>query len=234
MSGGRPLKAVLAALLGLLTALPGAAFAFTPPAGCEGAFTIQSRGCLMTNAWTCEGDAPGTTWLALFDENGVRRVRQVDGEFQWVETWLFNPEAREVMEQPARDPASLTELFATQMDTYDFIVADDSGGRVRFEGFDRLTGETVNIDGTTWWRTEFGYTASDAATGRVLATTEGRQFVSREFRVFTFGLAWEATDPAVVFDNSPVEVILPGQPGFFPDSPVYDCGVVMSRLEEGQ
>ncbi len=209
---------------------PSGAFAFTPPAGCEAKLTIQSRNCLMTNIWTCEADADGEQWLALFNENGPTRLRKVDTEFQWLETYLFNPTRTEQMVVPADDPEALTELFATGYDTYDFIIRDAAGNGLRYVGYDRLTGEETVIDGEVLKNTEYAFDVLTEG-GSVLEQREGRQYVSEAHRIFLFGESWDRDAPDLVRDSSPVEFIYPGEPGFFSNRPIYDCGAMLSSLE---
>ena len=206
------------------------AAAFEAPGGCEPKLTIQSRNCLMTNIWTCDGDAPGEQWMALFDENGPRRVRKVDADFQWLETFRFDPIRTQKMDVPADDPGDLTELFTTMNDTYDFIVRDEQGVGLRYVGYDKLTGEETVIDGEVLKNTEYAFDVLDE-NGRVLDQREGRQFVSERHRIFTFGLSWDRDTPDAIRDSSPVEFVYPGEPGFFPNRPIYECGALMSSYE---
>ncbi len=237
LATSRPAPAATLAValwVGLVAAVPAPASAqgsFSPPAGCTGALTIQNRGCLMTHVWTCEGDPEGHKWVALFTEEGPFQVKQVDAEFQWLTTFYVNPVRREDMVVPAEDPESLSELFATGHDTYDFTVIPDRGGMPaqRFVGFDRITGETV-IDGEPLRTTEYGY---DVLTpdGAVAYRREGRQFVSERHRIFVLGESWYADAPEDIRDLSPVEFVYPGEPGFFAARPKYGCGMMMSSFE---
>lgn len=218
-------------------ALPGALAAqgeprFSPPPGCTGHLTVQFKGCLVMNAWTCADDPEGHQWSALFNGDGPSRVRRVDAEFQWLETYLFDPVRTETMIQPAPDPESLTVLFAEAFDTYDFTISSEPDiygtGPLRFVGYDRLTGEEVLIDGEPLLRTEYGYDVI-APDGSVLYSAEGRQYVSTRHRLFFFGESWDASSPQQVSDQSPVEFIYEGEPGFFSPNPKYDCGMLMSQ-----
>ena len=205
---------------------------FSPPPGCTGHLTVQFKGCMVMNVWTCEDDPAGHQWSALFTDDGPSRLRRVDAEFQWLETYQFNPVRTETMVQPAPDPESLTVLFDEAFDTYDFTIASEPDiygtGPLRFVGYDRLTGDEVRIDGEPLLRTEYAYDVI-LADGTVLYTAEGRQFVSTRHRLFFFGESWDATSPLQVTDKSPVEFIYEGEPGFFSPHPKYDCGTVMSQ-----
>jgi len=220
---------ILSALLGL-SGPAMAQSAFAPPQGCTGTLTVQLRSCLVTHLWTCEADAPGEQWIALFGQDGPFQVRKIDAEFQWLTTYYADPPRTETMVQPAPDPESLTELFANADDTYDFTVETDDGAPPeRILGFDKLTGETVVIDGEPLLRTEFGYDTL-APDGAIIASRAGRQYVSERHRIFLFGTDWDAETPDEVFDASPVQFIYPGEAGFFAASPRYDCGATMSSF----
>ena len=210
----------------MLLAAPATAQGFAPPAGCEGTLTVQHRSCLVTHVWTCEADAPGDQWVALMTQRGLFSVRKVDRDFQWLETYYTSPPATERMLPDAPDPASLTVLFAEQTDTYDFTVTNDRGTPdERVRGFDLLTGETVVIDDEPLLATEFAYEVT-LPDGTVDYRGAGAQYVSETHRLFFLGTSWEADTPDDITDMSPVEFTYPGEPGFFAESPRYDCGVL--------
>lgn len=192
---------------------------FSPPEGCTGTLTVQQKGCVMVNVWSCEADPAGDQWIALISQGGVFSVQRVDDEFQWVES--FKVTGNEALQTPAPDPASLTELFETQLDTWDFTLETPSGTE-RNVGYDMLTGETEVIDGVSLHVTEYAGRTIDQD-GNEIDAGEGRQYVSEELRLFFFGQSWDAASPDDVIDMSPVEFIYPGEPGFFSDRPVYEC-----------
>lgn len=194
---------------------------FAAPEGCTPKLTVQQKGCVMVNVWTCEADDPGDQWIALIGAGGLFSVQKVDDEFQWVEAYKVGSTER--LQQPADDPASLTELFNTQVDTWDFVIETDEGIE-RNVGYDTLTGETTIIDGETLLNTEFQGRTLDGD-GNEIEAGSGRQFVSEEHRLFFFGEAWDADTPEDVIDMSPVEFIYPDEPGFFSAQPKFECNV---------
>ncbi|SMY09369.1 hypothetical protein [Flavimaricola marinus] len=210
-------------------AAPGAAQTFDPPQGCDGVLTVQSRSCLVIHTWTCEADAPGEQWMALFTDRGPYNVRKIDAEFQWLETHFADPPAIEQMQVPAPDPESISVLLAEDHDTYDFTITNDRGTPdERVRGYDSLTGESVVIDGEPLLRTEFAYEVT-LPDGTVQYRGAGAQFLSERHRLFLLGLSWSQDTPDEVNDASPVEFIYPGEPGFFSARPKYDCGGVLSK-----
>ena len=216
----------------ILTALGVAAPAaaqqsFAAPEGCEAVLTVQNKSCVMTNVWQCAADDPGDQWIALITQAGVFSVQKVDAEFQWVEAYKLTGNER--LMTPAEDPASLTTLFETQIDTWDFTLETEDGTE-RNVGFDMLTGETTEIDGEILLNTEFQGRTIDGD-GNVIDASSGRQFVSEEHRLFFFGESWPDDNPAQVIDMSPVEFIYPGEPGFFADTPLYECNVIESGYQ---
>ncbi len=194
---------------------------FAPPEGCEGVLTVQQKGCVMVNVWSCEADEPGDQWIALIGGGGLFSIQKVDDEFQWLESYKVTGE--EQLRLPADDPASLTELFANQIDTWDFVIETEEGIE-RNVGFDSLTGETTVIDGEELLNTEFQGRTLDAD-GNEVETGSGRQYVSQTHRLFFFGEAWDEATPDNIIDMSPVEFIYPGEPGFFSASPKFECNV---------
>lgn len=218
-------------LAGIMAIYATGAVAFQPPAGCTGELTVQYTGCVVEHIWRCEADAPGDQWVGLFVEAGPFQIRRVDREFQWLETYYLNPPRTERMLTPVADPASLTELFATGEDLYDFRVEMD-GVVTRYQGYDRLTGEEVVIDGVPLMRTEYSYQAMDE-NGQVLRSRFGNQYVSEKHRSFFFGTSYDAQTPDQVDDMTPVTFSYPGQPGFMATRPNQGCGVILSSFVEG-
>lgn len=215
-------------LTALVAATPAAAQqSFAAPEGCEAKLTVQQKGCVMVNVWTCEADNPGDQWIALFGQAGIFSVQKVDSEFQWIEAYKVTGTER--LNTPSEDPASLTDLFANQIDTWDFTLETEDGTE-RNVGFDMLTGETTVIDGETLLNTEFQGRTLDGD-GNEIDAGSGRQFVSEKHRLFLFGQSWQADDPNQITDMSPVEFIYPGEPGFFADQPLYECNVIESGYQ---
>ncbi|WP_296426906.1 hypothetical protein [Yoonia sp.] len=197
---------------------------FAAPEGCTGTLTVQQKGCVMVNVWTCEADNPGDQWIALIGQSGLFSVQRVDDEFQWMESYKVS--GNEVLQTPAPDPSSLTELLANQIDTWDFTLEAEDGLR-RNVGFDMLTGETTVIDGEPLLNTEYQGRTLDGE-GNEIDAGNGRQFVSPAHRLFFFGESWDAATPDNITDMSPVEFIYPGEPGFFVDQPKFECNVIES------
>jgi hypothetical protein len=195
---------------------------FAAPEGCEAKLTVQHKSCVLINVWTCEADIPGDQWIALISQQGVFSVQKVDSEFQWLESYKVT--GNEQLITPADDPASLTELFANQVDTWDFTL-ETEGGTERNVGFDSLTGEITVIDGEELLNTEYSGRTVDQD-GVELDLGSGRQFVSEKHRLFFFGEAWQDATPDQIIDMSPVEFIYPDEPGFFSDQPKYECNEI--------
>ncbi|MBE0412754.1 hypothetical protein [Yoonia sp.] len=198
---------------------------FAVPEGCTGTLTLQQKGCVLVNVWSCEADNPGDQWLALIGQGGLFSVQKVDDEFQWLEAYKIT--GNEMLEVPAPDPASLTELFENQIDTWDFTILTDDGPE-RNVGYDMLTGETTVIDGVTLFITNYDGRTLDAE-GNEIQASAGRQYVSQDLRLFFFGESWDAATPDQVTDMSPVDFIFPGDPGFFSNQPIYEC----NQMETG-
>ena len=213
----------LAILAALAAATPAAAQqSFAAPEGCEAKLTVQHKGCIVINIWQCEADNPGDQWIALLGGGGLFSVQRVDREFQWIEAFKITGDESLVM--PADDPASLDELFANQIDTWDFTLETTEGAE-RHVGYDLLTGETIVIDGEELLLTEFQGRTLDAD-GNEIEASVGRQYVSETHRMFFLGETWEAETPDDVLDLSPVEFIYPDEPGFFTATPVYECNEI--------
>lgn len=207
------------------------------PEGCEAFLTVQSRGCTVRHYWSCSADPDGTFWTMSMDLDGPFYLNQTDSEFRWLRSFDLRSDSESVLIEPEEDPASMTELLATGEDQLVFSTRRQEAG-ISFErnyaGFDRLTGETVVIDGETLLVTEFAYEYPDG--GGVLRV-EGSQYVNPERRLFFGGFETVTLPTGEQFDGdrSPVEFLDPGEAGFLSPVPLYDCGAIARlHLPEAQ
>lgn len=200
---------------------------FYPPEGCTGTLTVQSRSCQVDNIWTCDAN-PGHSWRMEFQADGPSFMARIDSETQWVESYDLFPMRRRELIQPSDDPASLSELLETGIDSYDFTMRTPTGP-VRVVGFDRLTGEEVVIDDEPLLVTEFN--ARHETTSGTVLELSGHEYVSLRHRRFIAG-TYEGTSDGTAFeiDQSPVDFIYPDEPGFFTKTPLYDCEASLARF----
>ena len=223
-------KPARAAALFLTFAAPAPAMAqatsFTPPEGCTGFLTVQMKGCMVSNHFTCENDPEGHKRHVSYTEEGPSGASLVDSEYQWLES--YGASRQEVLGLPIEDPASLSELFETGEDGYDFTVIDMASGEpvtTRIVGVDRLSGRDGEIDGEPLLGTIFSMRKLDEAGEEELSVT-GAQFVSEEYRLFFPGTeSITIGERTIEMDNSPVRFVKPGEPGFFTTRPIYGCSV---------
>ena len=219
-----------------LFATPAFAGTFTAPEGCTVHLTVQSRGCTVSHFYTCEKDPKGNQWRADFGFDGQFYLSMIDSETQWIESFDIDasgatPPARETLDTGPKDAASLTELMASGLDTFDFNLTKQSGEQSHVVGFDKMTGKTAVIDGTTLKQTEYEYTQTDMA-GTVLRHSKGREYISEEFRSFFSGHSeWEGEDGSwVTIEGAPISFIRPDEPGFGSTMPLFECDAQMSSF----
>jgi hypothetical protein len=227
------LRSALSLATLLVLPLPAAAGSFSPPEGCQTWLTVQSRACRVSNYYKCAADAPGDQWRADFDQEGIFFVSRIDRETQWVESFDLNPTVRQTLDPAPEDAASFSGLVATGIDTFSFRLSDDTGALSQVNGFDRLTGVEVVIDGVNLKQTEYEFTETDLG-GTVLRQARGNEFIHPEWRLFFSGAGeWNGGDGDgyVPLDGTPRDFILPGEPGFEATQPLYDCDAVLSRAE---
>lgn len=207
---------------------PALAGGFTPPEGCMLNMTVQSRGCNVSNYYTCEKDAAGEQWRADFDQEGLFFQSKIDFETQWIESYEINPPVKQVLDPNPSDPASFSNLLATGYDSFAFGLTKDNGQTSSVRGFDRLTGEEVVIDGVTLKRTEYEMTET-APDGTILRQARGREFISAEFRSFFAGMSeiWTG-ETWLPLDGSPMSFDFEGDKGFGATQPIFDCDAVLS------
>lgn len=226
---------LVALVVPLAVLVPPAAFAqsaqtISLPAGCTGYLTVQSKSCTVSHHFTCEGDPEG--WQRRIDMNdtGITYFGAIDAETQWVESYDLQSGGTETLEASPVDRASFTDLTTNGMDSYDFKTESAESGVTRFVGADKLTGESVTIDGVTLQQTEYNITAYDSG-GAMIWQSKGREFISPEWRMFLSGRS-TITTPEDEFetDDTPMEFIFPDEPGFLASMPKYGCASVLSDL----
>lgn len=216
--------AILTRLLAAALLLPQAAAAgtFRPPAGCEGFVTVQQRSCKVSNHYRCAADPPGDQRRTDFGINGAYFQSRIDREAQWIES-RDSDGTIDMLELPAADPASFSELLATGLDRFDFTTLNSSGRREHIIGYDRLSGETVVIDGVTLQRTKYDVTAT-GGDGRMIWSARGGEFIHADWRLFLSGAGQvDLGEGWLPQDFTPVDFVFPGEPGFFTTIPLYDC-----------
>lgn len=228
----------LLVLLPCLTLLPVAAAAQTPrtfvmPAGCEAHLTIQAQSCSVSHHFTCADDPEGWQRRVDMDPDGPTYIGAIDAETQWMESFHTYTGHSERLENAPRDPASFSALIAEGTDTFDFQTLSDEIGTTRYVGFDTLTGVTQEIDGVMLEQTEYQVTAYDTG-GGVIWESKGFEWISRDFRMFLSGVSTISTpDGSFDTDDTPVEFIFPGEPGFLSVYPKHGCGETVSQLSGG-
>ena len=221
--------------LALFAATPAAAQqTFSLPAGCEAYVTVQSRNCLVAHHFICAGDPEGHQRRVDLGEEGMLSTGMIDFETQWIQSFHTSTGHSETLRDGPTDPASFTELVTTGEDTYDFHTDSDEIGATRYVGRDGLTGEVRVIDGVALKETEYSIVAYDSDGTEIWRST-GNEYISEDWRMFLSGRgSTTASGETWESDDSPVEFIFPGEPGFLSANPKYDCGATLSKWEVPQ
>ncbi|EAR52870.1 hypothetical protein OG2516_10421 [Oceanicola granulosus HTCC2516] len=226
-----PRLAIAAVLLAGGTAAPAAAQVetFSLPEGCEAFVTVQLKSCTVQHAFTCEGDPEGYIRRVDLGEEGMEYAGMIDRETQWIESFHVSTQHSESLEAAPADPASFSELVSAGEDSFDFITESDEIGETRYVGRDALTGVVETIDGVTLHQTEYDITAYGPDGSEEWRAT-GNEWISKEWRMFLSGTSHiETPTEAWDVDDSPVEFMFPGEPGFLSANPKFGCGALMSK-----
>jgi len=217
-------------MIAVLAASPLAAQEFSLPQGCEGYLTIQSTSCTVSHYFRCSADTSDQQRRATLDEEGLTYVGLINSEAEWVESFHLRSGHTERL-QSAADAMSMTELLANDVDTWEFTTESAEIGSTTYVGMDRLTGESIEIDGVTLLRTQYALTALDA-NGDEAWRSEGSEFVSPEWRMFIGGTSsYITSDDRFENDDTPVEFIFPGEPGYLSVNPKHGCGLQLSSFD---
>jgi hypothetical protein len=202
---------------------------FALPAGCTGYMTVQAANCTLSHHFTCEGDPAGWQRRVDLDEGGVSYFGAIDAETQWVESFHVLAGRSEQLGPDPVDRASFSGLVATGVDTYDFTTVGEDGLVTRFVGQDRLTGRQVTIDGVVLDETDYAIRAI-APDGTEMWRSSGQEYISRDHVLFLSGRSTIVTpDDTWDTNDSPVEFVFPGEPGFLTGTPVHGCDTVLSK-----
>ncbi|SHJ00305.1 hypothetical protein [Wenxinia saemankumensis] len=213
-------------LLLALAVLPLPAFAqqVEIPQGCTAYLTVQAMSCRVSHHFTCEDDPEGWQRRIDMDQSGITYFGAIDSETQWVESFHLLSGTTEYLSEEVDRPASFTSLLEEGVSDYDFTTTNDAGEVTRYVGTDRLTGESVEIDGVTLDRTDYDITAFDSE-GEILWSSAGNEYISRDWRMFLSGQStYVSPEGSFESDDSPVAFIEPGEPGFLSPAPIYGCG----------
>lgn len=196
--------------------------AFTPPSGCEITVSVQQIQCEVMNFWTCEAE-PGMLWAGFFDAEGLSVVQGFTDDFGWVDIFFARDGVLEYYDQETNRPTSLKETLANGVYGFSYISRDRDGTELaRYQGFDWLTGREVVIDGFTMLEARFGLRAT-FPDGSDFFLAEGTEFVSEELGLFLSGPVTYDDEPGVIYDSTPIDIILPGEPDFGLSTPLYGC-----------
>jgi hypothetical protein len=219
----------------MLLAAPAMAATFTPPKGCTSYLTVQARGCMVSQFYTCEADPKGQQWRADFGADGPIFLSKTDAESQWLESYEIDPPTKETLDVNPKDAASFSDLVASGLDTFDFSLSRSDGRHSTVKGFDKLTGQSKVIDGVTLKQTEYEYTQTDDADGSVIYHSKGNEFISETWRMFLSGHAEFQQDDGTwtPFENAPIKFYYPGQAGFQSTVPLFDCNAEAASFQLG-
>jgi len=227
------MQTTLTAIAAALAAVPALAQPTSPPAGCEGFLTVQTRACTVSHYWRCDSAPEGTTWEIAYDENGPVSLHTYDRDFQWLDAFYFTTGTTERLYEPGPDPISLTELLETGVDTYDFTTLEQTGSemaKLNTVGRDEALGGTEVIDGVTLHTYRVQSETRDED-GNIVFAAEGKQYVLKEERLFMLGQeSYFDGEQHWQEDNTPREFIFPGEPGFEDFEPRYGCNALQAGL----
>lgn len=204
---------------------------FSLPANCTAYLTVQMRSCTVSHHFTCSNDPDGNQRRVDLNQDGMIYAGEIDSETQWISSFRPATGDTETLESRPANPASLTELLETGVNEYDFRTQSTDTGTTRYVGTDRLTGKTVTIDGETLQQTEYTIRALNPD-GSEQWRSAGNEFISAEWRMFLSGTSTVVTpNDTFTTDDTPMQFIKPGEPGFLSSSPKFGCNAVLSSWE---
>lgn len=223
------MKWIVPVLLAMSSTPAMAAGKFGAPKGCTVFLTVQLSSCQVANHYTCKGEPAGNQWVAYSDPDGPVYLSQIDRETRWLQDIdLRSNEVTAIADE--KDPASFDELLKTGLDSYDFTTLSQSGEEKHYQGYDKLTGKTITIDGVKLEQTEFDLTTR-TGDGTFVSHRTGNQLISRDWRIFFADTEDYETDKGEKGSSktAPVTFSKPGSEGFESDTPDFGCDMQMTE-----
>lgn len=216
-------------LIATLLANPSAAQQVDLPEGCEAFGTVQTAACTVWHYGRCEFDREGEQFSLQFGDAGFMMWVKVDADGQWRDT-TWQGGFKDWLIEPAADRISVPELLETDQDSFDFQLADSDGVVLRYQGFSRLTGGTLNIGGVELVESSGGYTAIDEF-GDAALVVEGTSFVHPDWQISLPGkITFTDSSGTIVIDERPIALSNPRDTGFLSSRPEFGCEVNLTSF----
>lgn len=210
---------------------------FEPPQGCTKVLTVQQRSCQVMNVWRCDGGAE--EWVGYFIGGGaVDHFDKYGADGDFIHSQLISSGGFMMSLRSAQDNSSISSLMDTGTDSLDMILGMNMlvvDVEIRVIGETRRTGERVVVDGEQLevLASTLAMTAvDDTLVGEDLNVRgESKDYLLVEDRIVFEGVGkLQSSETTETFDHTPVEIIRPGEDGFFSRIPKYDCGAQVSSL----
>ncbi|MHA3913489.1 hypothetical protein [Halovulum sp. GXIMD14793] len=210
---------------------------FEPPRRCTKILTVQQRECQVMNVWECDGGAEG--WAGYFgDEGAVMSFEKYgpDGEFIHIQD--FEIGGLMMTAKSAKDNSSMSSLIETGTDTIDMTVSLRVlvlEVELRAVGKSARTGEVIVVDGEQLkvLRTSVSMMVKENdITGldmNISGTSKDYLLLSDQIMIDGEGIL-QTPEGEERYNHTPIEIIRPGEDGFFSRIPKYDCGAQVSSL----
>jgi hypothetical protein len=214
--------------VGLALASPAASQQFLDPSvlidACEPLVTVQKRGCTVETVYQCS-DPAGPATVLLHSQDGeqssveaytadglIAYVGSLDGSY-----WMQVTDTPDPLDQDAM----ISDGFDTFAQNTETVIGDSGPISGVFSGTMFLTGEE-EIDGVTFLagRSDYSF-ETDGLARRTINTI----YLNKDFPFVLTGRSESINDgEANITDYSPVDLILPSEPGFGALQGLYDCG----------
>ncbi|MCP5038449.1 MAG: hypothetical protein GY945_12725 [Rhodobacteraceae bacterium] len=220
---------ITACAISLLPFLPTAGQAeagFTLPEGCSAVLSTQTGFCGANLHWTCQDDPRGHVRKAYFDVDGLASILTFNAQSAIIDAQYMWDNSREVLIGEPLDTFSVDALQTNLTESYAWQLSrtDESGTRsLSMTGTDTLTGDALRVGDHVLPEvaTSFEYLEED---GSLNYRGEGTYYLMSD-PILVISGSGQAMDPdgRFEYDETPVELIFPGQPGFGDTTPRNNC-----------
>ncbi len=206
---------------------------FEPPHGCKPVITAQLRKCSVMNVWRCDENGSTFIWHGFFTSGGVpQSLIKFSNDYGFHHSLIFGSQQFEMAIRPVASDWSLAELVETgSVEFNGQVLMRKPGDKMvaqRF-GYSELSGEKAVIDGEQLTVFE-SFTTRTGPNGETVGSSSGKHYISERDSVTFPGKYYDVDSSGPGYDRSPMQIIRPGEEGFFSRIPKYDCGEQTSYL----
>jgi len=220
--------AVLTASLVQPTAAQDTRERMPPLEQCTPIYAVQKDGCILEKFFTCDAAGHHTIRAESYWDSGLFYIDYTDKNGNSLLTWSWDELGDFVDVVKVSDPFSMDTLKRDAVDAFDIthlVIHEWFADPIpsRFSAQLRLTGETIEVDGTVFAQAELeGQTIMNA----FVTPIKRHYYIDFDFGTFPWGSNDEERAEKGMGIYAPLKVIFPNDSEFQRNEPQYGCGTL--------